>query len=319
MPEVVALGEILLDVFSRPVGASLKAATSFIPSPGGATANAAVAFSRLGVDVGFIGGVGDDSFGKLLLNVLRDEGVDLTLAQTIPDLPTMVAFVATVRAEDQDFTMYRGADMKFKVGKQDRAYIASAKALLFNSITLSGKACNTTLKAVRWAREDGVLIAYDANFRPALWPDMEVARAGIMEGVKCADVCKVNEVELELVTGSKDPVEGSHRLLSFGPSLCLVTLGASGAYFSNGRFDGHIPAFLIEVLDTTGCGDAFCAGFITQYLEYGKTLEALSEAELFKMIRFANAVSACSATRIGAMTGLPRRDIIKDFLRRNPK
>ena len=317
MPDVISLGEVLIDLFGRPVGVPLKEATSFIAAPGGAPANVAVALARLGVDVGFIGAVGDDPFGELLFDLLRGEGVDVTLLQTISDAPTMIAFVATASPVDQDFTIYRGADTKFEVRKQDRAYIGSAKALLYGSVTLSAKGRGPALKAVRWANEEGVLVFYDANLRPALWPNMKAAREGILEGLGGVDICKVNETEMELLAGTGDVAEGSRRILALGPRICLVTLGGGGTYFKSGHFQRHVPAFPIEAVDTTGCGDAFCAGLITRLLEWGGALEALGEPDLFEMVRFANAVSACSATRIGAMAALPRRDQVESFLREN--
>ena len=314
MPDVISLGEALIDFFGRPVGATLGEATSFIPAPGGAPANVAVALARLGVDVGFIGAVGDDPFGDLLIDLLRREGVDTTHLQKISDDPTMIAFVATASPLDQDFTIYRGADTKLEVEDLDRSYIASAKALLYGSVTLSGGSRDAALQAVRWANEENVLVVYDANLRPVLWTDMEAAREGILKGLEGVDVCKLNETELELLAGTGDLAEGSRRMLEKGPKLCLITLGAEGTYFNNGRSEGHVPGFSVEAVDTTGCGDAFCAGLITRLLESGEAVDSLKRSDLFEIVRFANAVSAISATRTGAMAALPRRDEVDDFL-----
>lgn len=317
MPEVISLGEALIDFFGRPVGATLGEATSFIPAPGGAPANVAVALARLGVDVGFIGAVGDDPFGELLIELLRREGVDVTHFQKISEAPTMIAFVATASPLDQDFTMYRGADTKLEAEELDRSYIASARALLYGSVSLSGDSRDAALQVVRWANEEDVLVVYDANLRPVLWPNLTVAREGILKGLDGVDVCKVNETEMELLTGTTDLAEGSRRLLEKGPRLCLITLGAEGTYFNNGRSEGHVSAFSIDAVDTTGCGDAFCAGLITCLLESGKAVESLGGSELFDIVRFANAGSAISATRTGAMAALPRRDEVDDFLLQN--
>ena len=103
-------------------------------------------------------------------------------------------------------------------------------------------------------------------------------------------------------------------MLEKGPKLCLITRGAEGAYFNNGRSEGHVPGFSVEAVDTTGCGDAFCAGLITRLLESGEAVDSLKRSDLFEIVRFANAVSAISATRTGAMAALPRRDEVDDFL-----
>ena len=314
MPEVVSLGELLIDMFGRPAGVTLKKAGSFIPAPGGAPANAAVALARLGVEVGFIGGVGDDPFGEGLAELLRSEGVDVTYLLTIKDSPTMIALVATASPVDQDFTIYRGADTKLRPEDLDREYITSAKAFLYGSVTLSGGSREAALQAVRWAKEENVLVLYDANLRPAVWPDLKAARKGILKGLEGVDVCKVNETELELLTGTGERAEGSRRVLDQGVQLCLVTLGSEGTYFNNGRAQGHVAAFPVEAVDTTGCGDAFCAGFTAGLLEAGKTVDNLGGGELSEIVRLANAVSAISTTRTGAMAALPRRNEVDAFL-----
>ncbi len=314
MPEVVSLGELLIDLFGRPAGVALKDATSFIPSPGGAPANVAVALARLGVDVGFIGGVGDDPFGEGLTDILRSEGVDVAHLRMVSESPTMIALVATASPVDQDFTIYRGADMKLKPEDLDRDYITSAKALLYGSVTLSGGSAAAALQAVRWANDKDVLVAYDANLRPAVWPSLAAAREGILGGMRGVDVCKLNETEVELIAGTREPAGGSRWVLDQGTKLCLITLGAEGTYFNNGRSEGHVPGFSVDAVDTTGCGDAFCAGLTVGLLEAGESVEDLGKSELSDIVCFANAVSAISATQTGAMAGLPRRDEVDEFL-----
>jgi len=145
MPEVVSLGELVVDMFGRPAGVALKEVGTFMPAPGGAPANVAVALARLGVEVGFIGGVGDDPFGEGLTEVLKSEGVDITHLQAIKDSPTMVSFVASASPVEQDFTIYRGADTKLRLEDLDREYITSAKVFLYGSVTLSGGSSSGTM------------------------------------------------------------------------------------------------------------------------------------------------------------------------------
>ena len=316
MPEVVSLGELVVDMFGRPAGVALKEVGTFMPAPGGAPANVAVALARLGVEVGFIGGVGDDPFGEGLTEVLKSEGVDITHLQAIKDSPTMVSFVASASPVEQDFTIYRGADTKLRLEDLDREYITSAKVFLYGSVTLSGGSREAVLQAARWAKEDNVLVVYDPNWRPAVRPDLEGARDGILKGLEGVDVCKVNETELELITGTRECQGGSNRLLDRGVQLCLITLGSEGTYFNNGLAHDHVPAFPVEAVDSTGCGDAFCAGFTAALLETKKILGNLRGSELSDIVRFANAVSAISATQTGAMASLPRRNEVNAFLQR---
>ncbi len=315
MPKVVCLGEAIIDMFAEPAGVSLKEALRFIPAPGGAPANVAVALSRLGVDVGFIGRVGDDPFGLMLVELLKNEGVDTTHFRQVTGSPTTMALVASPTTGEQEFTIYRTADSKLRFEDLDRSYIASAEVFLYGSVTLTGEGKEAALQGSNWANQAHSVVAYDANLRPSLWPGLEAAREGILEGVRGATVCKLNEVELELLAGTRDLKAGSQWILDQGPRLCLVTLGAEGAYFSNGRAEGYVPAFSVEEVDSTGCGDAFFAGLILGILESSLLPEDMEEPTLRGLVRLANAAGGITATRQGGMTALPARKVVESFLK----
>jgi sugar/nucleoside kinase (ribokinase family) len=314
MPRVISLGETVMDLFGQPSGIPLKEASSFIPAPGGAPANVAVALARLGIEVGFIGLAGDDPFGLLFTELLQAEGVDTTHFRRLAGSPTMLALVATASPNEQDFIVYRGADTKLRPQDLDRAYLASAKILIYGSVTLTGASREAALQAVAWANEDGVLVAYDANLRPALWESLGAARQGILAGMQGVSICKLNEIELELLAGTKDLATGSRWILDQGIKLCLVTLGPQGAYFNNGRAKGYVPGFRVDEVDSTGCGDAFLAGTIYGVLEASLPLEAFDDLTLRQVVRFANAAGALTATRKGAMAALPSRAAVEKFL-----
>lgn len=316
MPDVISLGEALIDIFVAKNGVSLKEANSFISAPGGAPANVAVALARLGIEVGLIGRVGDDPFGIRLLELFQSEGVDTTNFLQIVGYPTTIALVASPSPNKQDFVLYRGADAMLKPKDLNRSYIVSAKVLLFGSVTLTANSRDAAFQAVNWAKEGGVLVAYDANLRPALWRSLKAAREGILAGMEGVSICKVNEIELELLTGTPDLSDGSRKILDHGVKLCLVTLGHKGAYFNNGWVEGHVPGFRIPVVDTTGCGDSFFAGLIVGFLETSLSLDELDSPTLFRLVRFANAVAALASEKKGAMEGLPFRSDVENFLNR---
>jgi fructokinase len=319
MPRAICLGEAVIDMFGVPSGVILKEVRTFTPAPGGAPANVAVGLARLGVDVGFIGTVGDDPFGSLLTETLQSEGVDTTYVRQVVGSPTTLTLVAASSPNDQDWILYRGADTKLRVEDLDRVYIASAEMLLWGSVTLSAAARDAASQALEWANADGTIVAFDANLRPAVWPSLETARHEILRVLQGVTVCKLNETELEVLTGTKDPVAGSRRILDKGPRLCVVTLGERGAYFSNGNAEGHVPAFNISVVDSAGCGDAFLAGLGCGILGASTPPEALDERVLRRLVRFANAAGALAATCHGTMTGFPTRDAVDSFLAGHPE
>ena len=314
MPDVISLGEALFDLFAGPAGTSLGAARTFTPAPGGAPANVAVGLARLGIDAGFVGRVGDDSLGARLLELLRAEGVDTAHCLPAAGGRTTIALVATSSPVDQDFVLFRGADTLLRPEDLDRSYLAGARVLTYGSVTLSAGARDAALQAARWAREDGVLVAFDANYRPAVWPGEAAARDAIGEALRCADIAKLNEVELKLLTGTDDPRAGCRRILDLGVRLCLVTLGADGAWFENGRVAGSVSGFDAEVVDTTGCGDAFLAALLAGVVAEPCTLDELDRGALIRLVEAANAAGALNAGRHGAIAGLPTRAAIDALL-----
>jgi fructokinase len=126
----------------------LKEASSFIPAPGGAPANVAVALARLGLQVGFIGLVGYDPFGLLFTEILQAEGVDTTNFRRLADSPTMMALVASNSPNEQDFIIYRGAAARLRAADLNRAYIASVEVFLYGSVTLTEASRDAAFQAV---------------------------------------------------------------------------------------------------------------------------------------------------------------------------
>jgi sugar/nucleoside kinase (ribokinase family) len=319
MPDVITLGEVVVDIFANPISTPLKQATDFTIALGGSQANVAVTLTRLGATAGFIGKAGADPFGERFLELLGAEGVDTAHFKLVRGSPTPVAWVDASDPRNVDFIFYRGASGELTTQDIDPAYLASARLFLYNSVTLTGGSKAAVLHAARLAKEGGALVSYDVNYRQPLWPDRSVARATILEGMRGADILKANEVDIELLAGTGDLPAASRWLLEQGVQLCLVTLGAGGTYFNNGRAEGHVPAFQVDAIDTTGCGDAFVGGLVSGLLGTSLNLPALDEPTLRRLVRYANAVGALTATGMGAMAPLPTRAEVEAFLEAHPE
>jgi fructokinase len=313
MPRIVILGEVLIDLFAEK-GVPLREAKSLRPSPGGAPANVAVALARLKADVGFISRVGADELGAYLTDLVAKEGVDTTHVVADKREPTMLAVVASPSPEVQHFILYNGANGLMRPADMPQAYIQSAQVFIYGSVTLASESRTAAAQAVQWARDAGKQVVFDVNLRPALWPDLEIARQWIEKAVASATVVKLNENELKFLTGTSDPQQGSQKLLERGMQLCCISLGSEGSYFNNGVVQGQVPAFAVKVLDTTGSGDAFVAGLSYGLSNLTMPIKELDEPTLRRMIRFANACGALSATQVGAMSALPTREAVEQFL-----
>ena len=317
--DIVCLGELLIDMFPAEIGRRLVEVSAFNPKPGGAPANVAVAAKRLGSSSAFIGKVGDDAFGHFLRDTLANEGVETKGMRLDNEARTTLVFVALIDENTPEFIFYRnpGADMMLRADELDLGLLQQAKVLHFGSISLiSEPSRSATFESVRIAREAGALISFDVNYRPSLWPNPNDAYTTMMTMLPQANLVKVNEDELKLVSGSGDLETGSHALLQHGPELCVVTLGPDGSFFNTAKGHEQVPGYNVETIDAVGCGDAFTAGLLTQLVDKGNWRDKLSPDKLNKILRYANAVGALTATKQGVIPALPTVGEVETFLAR---
>ena len=313
--DIVCLGELLIDMFPAEMGRGLAEVSAFRPVPGGAPANVAVAAARLGLASAFIGKVGDDAFGHHLSQVLAREGVNVEGMRHDREARTTVNFLAQPDAHSAEMLFYRYADMFLQPEELDAGLLAATRALHFGSLSLTQEPIRSAaIAAARRARAGGALISFDANYRPSLWPSPEAARGAMREVIPQVDVLKVNEGELALLTGTRKPAAGSLALLERGPALVVVTLGPEGSFFRSAAGGGAVPGFAVETVDATGCGDAFVAGLLVGLLAEGEWRTQLTPERLRGVLRYANAVGALTALRVGVIPALPYREQVVTFL-----
>ncbi|MBI1321412.1 MAG: hypothetical protein GC168_21015 [Candidatus Hydrogenedens sp.] len=313
-PQVVCMGELLVDMMAHPGGVKLPQAEHFVPKPGGAPANVAVGLRRLGVPSAFVGMVGQDAFGTLLRDTLEAEQVDIRSLATTTEQPTTLAFVAIDAKGVPDFSFYRhpGADLSIKESDVDASVFESSRVFHFGSLSLTAPpARDTTLALLTQEHGRGRFITYDPNYRPALWPARDAALTLMRQPLSQVHLLKVSEEELAMLSGIEDDILASAAaLVELGPRYVIVTRGEEGL---TGWCDGEmvsVPGRKVEVVETTGCGDASMAGVIAALLEAYPDLSASTriEPEVFeRALRFANAGAAIAATRLGAIPSLPTR------------
>ena len=318
MPDVICLGEALIDFVSTEAGVSLIEAPAFQKSPGGAPANVAVGLARLGISTGFMGKVGDDPFGRFLLDVMTQEGVDISSVRLSSSARTALAFVSLQKDGDRDFMFYRhpSADMLFTPEEVDETLLRSTKIFHFGSISLIGEPSRSaTHRAIDVARAEGILISYDPNLRFNLWPDAETAKVHILKVWEQADVIKISQEDLIFLTGISHPEKGGRRLWHNGLRLLVITQGRDGCTYLTPDHLGYLEGFHVKAIDSTGAGDAFVAGLL---MGLHKQPEAFKdEAILREVCQFANAAGALTTTKRGAIPALPTTEMVEAFLERN--
>ena len=316
--DVAALGELLIDLTQS--GRSEQGNLLFEANPGGAPANVLAMLGRLGRRCAFLGKVGADAFGDELARAVAETGTDLRGLRRDAEVPTTLAVVHTLPGGDRDFSFYRrpGADMTLRPDELDEAVLRACRVFHFGSLSLTGEPVRSaTVRAVDLARASGALISFDPNLRPPLWDSPETARAQIAWGLAQCDVLKIADNELEFMTGEADFDAGAAALRARFPNLRLlcVTAGAGGSYAWCGPARAFEPACpLGGVIETTGAGDAFCGCMLDFVLSRGA--DALPEAALHEMLRFANAAAWIVTTKKGALRSMPTRAAVEEVLSR---
>ena len=256
MADVLCLGEILVDWVSTTVGAELDEAATFTKAPGGAPANTAVGLARQGVKTGFIGRVSDDEFGRWLKSVLEKDHIDTSLTVSDPEAQTRMAYVVTTKTGDRklaEFTKVACADVRLSEHDLHPSNFASAKVLHFGSISLIGSpAREATEKAVKLARENNLLVSYDPNVRLGLWPTPQACKDAILNTLKWADIVKINEDELEFLTGSRQTEKADELRKEHDLPVLIITLDSRGAYVINKQGGKVVPGFKVKLVEATG-------------------------------------------------------------------
>lgn len=256
---------------------------------GGSAANTIVGLARLGCKVSFIGKVAHDKEGDILLQDFRKEGVDTNgvIRAKHGKSGSVLGFVNKEGA--RALCIDSGVNDTITLSEINMEYVSQARFLHLTSFV--GETSFQTQKKLLKALPEAVKVSFD--------PGALYARKGLAKLepiIKKTCVLMPNSVELELLTGRTDYCEGADLMIGKGVRIVAVKLGGDGCYVTNGRERHLIEAFKVNVVDTTGAGDAFCAGFL-----YG----LLNDKGLYECGKLGNFVASRCVMKMGARTGLP--------------
>ena len=317
-PRVLCFGEILFDLISDKPGRPLEAVTSWTHYPGGAPANVACALVKLGTSAGFVGCIGEDAPGEELVDLLRSIGVDTTGIQRHATAPTREIFVVRTAEGDRIFSGFGDRDTAEFADTHLQAKLlpidlfANADYLVLGTLELAYPDTRQAIeRAIELADQHHVKLLVDVNWRPVFWSDAEAARHTIQAFIKQIDFLKLSAEEADWLFETQDPGVIAHRLGNV--EGVLVTDGDRGCAYYLGGNEGKLPAFEIEVEDTTGAGDSFVAGVVHQLCQLG--LQALRDpAVARKVVAYASAVGALTTIRPGAIAAQPTAAEVEAFL-----
>ncbi len=302
-PGVLVVGSINMDLVMQAeripeAGESLLGeAYSYVP--GGKGANQAVAAARLGLQVAFVGRVGNDGHGETLKRRLAREGVDDSLLLRDDRERTGFAAIVVERTGENRIIVFPGANLAIREEDVSRGFSRPLRAAIIN-LEISEE---TVVSVFRHARQGGVPVVLDAG--PARGFDPALARG--------AEIVSPNATEGEQLTGIAcgEPAGAARAAARLAQATAaryvVIKMGERGAYLFSGNGGWPHPAGGTGggAVDTTAAGDAFTAGLTACYLRGGDIRQA---------VRYANAAGALAATRLGAQPSLPRAEAVAELL-----
>ena len=296
--DIVALGELLIDFTEA--GKSSSGKKLFEQNPGGAPANLLTVAAHMGYQTEFIGKVGADMHGDFLKKTLEEEGIGTRYLIQDESFFTTLAFVEIAENGERHFSFSRkpGADTQLRAEELNQQLLENCKIFHFGALSLTNEPSRTaTIEAVKGAKAAGVLISYDPNYRESLWFDKQTAVSQMKSMIPYADIMKVSDEELVLLTGVEDYNKAVTQLLELGPKLVAVTLGSDGVLLAREYKREKVEGFKVNAIDTTGAGDSFWGGFLSEYLKQEKSLEEFTWEEIKNCAVYGNATAALCVQR----------------------
>ena len=341
--DLLAIGRSSIDLYSNDIGAPFEQITSFAAYVGGCPTNISVGARRLGLNAALLTALGEDQVGNFILHFLRNEGVE---TQFIPRKPGRRSSAVVLGIEPPDrfpLTYYRDncADIELTIDDVLASPIAASRALLISGTGLSKEPSRSaTLFAAELARQQGVPVALDIDFRPDQWHDPRAFGVTLRAAMRLVNIVIGTEDELNAamltdagqisLTHSQvsdtrvqgDVDAGVDALLALGPKVLLQKRGGDGARvhivddpqpatsatnqassIRHHSFDA--PGFPVEVANILGAGDAFAAGALYGFVQGW---------DWYKAARLGNACGAIVVTRHGCANFMPTYDEVIAFV-----
>jgi len=297
--EILALGRLGVDLYPLQSGVGLEEVTSFGKYLGGSAANVTVAAARHGRRSALVSRVGDDPFGRYLLNELSRLGVDRTGVVVDPDLKTPLTFCEIFPPDDFPLYFYRepkAPDLNIDFSQLNLDAVRAAGVLWLTVTGLSQEPSRSAHVAALNARGRSRHTILDLDYRPMFWSDPHAASAQVDAVLDGVTVAVGNREECEIAVGETDPHRAADALLDRGIELAIVKQGPRGVLAKTRDEAVEVPPHDVDVVNGLGAGDAF-GGALCHGLLSGWPLE--------RIISFANAAGAIVASRLECSTAMP--------------
>ncbi len=299
--DVVGFGALNVDMLFKVNQLAGAEQESFIENYteacGGSAANTMVGLTRLGCKTGFIGKIANDREGKLQIDCFKNEGVDTNgiIESAKGKSGSVMGFVDKKGAR----ALYVNSGVNDTIEPRELKWEYASQTSFLHLSSFIGEKPFRAQKKLLGSLPEGVKISFD--------PGSVYAQKGfsaIEPLIRSSYVLMPNAVELELLTGEDDYCKGADFMIEVGVKIVAVKLGSNGCYVTDGQERLRVEPFKVKTVDTTGAGDAFCAGFL-----YG----LIKNKTLYECGQLGNFVGSRSVTAMGARAGLPYAKDLEAF------
>lgn len=304
--KILCIGEALIDMICTDKGSNLSKGQHFLKKPGGAPTNVAAAIAALGAEVELAAKVGNDPFGKQLIEVMQEFGVSTRWMLQDSHAFTTFAFVSLMEDGERDFVFNRGADGQLSREETEEIPLDDINIIHFGSATgfLPGPLQAAYQSMLQKALiQDTIFISFDPNYRHLLFPnDTQIFIDQSWNFLQSCHFFKLSDEEAMLITGAHAVEDAATILLEKTNAVFAITLGKEGTLLGMKCKTEIIPSISIKPVDTTGAGDAFVGAVLYQLSN--KTLDEivqLSVVDWKQIIQNANKAGARTCEYLGAM------------------
>jgi fructokinase len=265
--DILSVGELLIDFISEDYIENFSKASSFRQFQGGSPANMCLNMHLLGNNTKLVCSIGSDAMGKFLYQKVSNYGINCDDVAIIPNTPSTLILVTRSRTTP-DFEAYRTADCQ--ISMEQLADAKNSRIFHTTCFALSKKPAQTNImKAAQIAAENGVQLSIDANYAQKIWNDRQEAQTIVKTYCSYGAIVKVSDVDWSRLYPNIpfEKTKVAAHFLSLGAREVCVTLGEEGSYVNDGTAEYTIGIVPINVVDTTGAGDAFWSGYLTAWLD----------------------------------------------------
>ena len=292
---ILCVGEILVDMIAQENNGSI----SYLRKAGGAPFNVACAISKFGIDSSFVGSVGDDTIGKFLCSFIKKHNLKDYLIEENKNRNTTLAFVDLDEDGERSFCFYRKNTADYILPAIKEEMLDASNIVHIGSLMLShNEGIEYSKELISKAHLKGKLVSFDINFRTDIFENLEHAVKVYKEILELADIVKFSEDEVEIFN--------EEYVNSLKDKLVCISLGKDGSKYFYNDLTNTIPSIKVKPVDTTGAGDAFYAGILSQI--DGLTKEDWKKDKLDYAFLFGNICGALNTLGKGAIDNLPTKE-----------